>query len=225
VLDPIHFGFTSSIARYHELEERYPEAEIMMGIGNLTELTEADTTGIIALLMGIISELRIRHVLITEVSRHCVSAVRESDLARRIMYRAREDYTLPKQIHGGLTAIHERQPFPYNADEIKRLAKEIRDPSYRIQVSEAGIHLFNRDRFATADNPFELYPNLDVKQDVGHAFYLGVELARAQIAYQLGKRYVQDEELKWGCTVQPGQEGRDSYTQLGSTFHKPGRRE
>jgi hypothetical protein len=29
---------------------------------------------------------------------------------------------------------------------------------------------------------------------------LGVELARAQIAYQLGKRYVQDEELGWGVT-------------------------
>ena len=33
-----------------------------------------------------------------------------------------------------------------------------------------------------------------------HAFYLGVELARAQIAHQLGKRYVQDEELNFGVS-------------------------
>jgi len=30
---------------------------------------------------------------------------------------------------------------------------------------------------------------------------MGVELARAQIAFQLGKRYIQDEELKWGAAI------------------------
>jgi len=35
------------------------------------------------------------------------------------------------------------------------------------------------------------------------AFYLGVELARAQIAWQLKKRYNQDEELAWGVNSQP----------------------
>ena len=39
---------------------------------------------------------------------------------------------------------------------------------------------------------------MGVDDDASHAFYLGVEIARAQIAYQLGKRYVQDEELNWG---------------------------
>jgi hypothetical protein len=42
---------------------------------------------------------------------------------------------------------------------------------------------------------------LGVENDTSHAFYLGVELARAQIAHQLGKRYVQDEELQWGITT------------------------
>ncbi|MDD9982921.1 MAG: DUF6513 domain-containing protein, partial [Gammaproteobacteria bacterium] len=44
ILEPIHFGFTESLLRYHTVRRRYPEAEIMMGIGNLTELTDADTT-------------------------------------------------------------------------------------------------------------------------------------------------------------------------------------
>jgi hypothetical protein len=35
---------------------------------------------------------------------------------------------------------------------------------------------------------------------------MGVELARAQIAWQLGKRYAQDEELRWGAAVPPRQE-------------------
>ena len=65
ILDPIHFGFTESIVRYHALRQRYPNAEIMMGVGNLTELTEADTTGLNALLLGIMSELRITHEIAT----------------------------------------------------------------------------------------------------------------------------------------------------------------
>ena len=36
------------------------------------------------------------------------------------------------------------------------------------------------------------------EHDAAHAFYMGVELARAEIACQLGKRYVQDEALRWG---------------------------
>jgi hypothetical protein len=50
-----------------------------------------------------------------------------------------------------------------------------------------------------AVDPYDLFPKLGVETDGGHAFYLGLELARAQLAWQLGKRYEQDEELAWGC--------------------------
>ena len=33
ILDPIHFGFTDSIARYHALRRAHPHVPIMMGIG------------------------------------------------------------------------------------------------------------------------------------------------------------------------------------------------
>jgi dihydropteroate synthase-like protein len=201
ILDPIHFGFTESIVRYAELRKRYFAAPIMMGVGNLTELTEADTTGINALLMGVISELRVSAILATEVSLHARTAVREADLARRVMFAAREESSLPKGYSSGLTTTHERKPFPDSADEIAELARAIKDPSYRIQVSNAGIHLYNRDGLFTATDPFDLYPHVRVDGDEGHAFYLGVELARAQIAWQLGKRYAQDEELAWGVAV------------------------
>src|SRR5262249_56112700 len=39
ILDPIHFGFMNSLARYAELRRQLPAAEILMGTGNLTELT------------------------------------------------------------------------------------------------------------------------------------------------------------------------------------------
>ena len=62
------------------------------------------------------------------------------------------------------------------------------------------ILIIERDLHTTTD-PYEIYPNLNVDDDGGHAFYLGVEHARAQIAWQLGKRYEQDEELDWGVAV------------------------
>ena len=43
----------------------------MMGVGNLTELTEADTAGINATLFGIIAELGVTDVLMVRKSPHC----------------------------------------------------------------------------------------------------------------------------------------------------------
>lgn len=203
ILDPVHFGFTDSISRYALLRQEYPEADIMMGIGNLTELTEADTSGINAILFGIISELGINNVLATQVSPHACSAIREADLARRIVFAANQQGSLPKGIDSGLLTTHGRNPFPYTEEEIVELAGEIRDPSYRVQASESGIHVYNRDGINSSSDPFALFPLLkELENDASHAFYMGVELARAQIALQLGKRYRQDEELDWGVATQ-----------------------
>lgn len=203
ILDPIHFGFADSIARYHALRRSRPDAGIMMGIGNVTELTHADTMGMNAMLFGIVSELRIDAVLVVQVSEHARSVVREADIARRIMFAAREDSALPKDISGALMALHEKRPFAQSPSDIAELATAVRDPSYRIMAAEDGVHAFNRDRHQIATDPFAFWPKLRVEDDAAHAFYLGVELARAQVAWQLGKRYVQDEELSWGAAVAP----------------------
>lgn len=202
ILDPIHYGLTNSIVRYQKVRKKYPDIQIMMGIGNLTELTDADTTGINALLFGIISELNINAVLATSVSPHAVHAIAEADIARRMMFAAKRDDRLPRGYSNGLLGLHDRRPFTYNADEIKEIAAQIKDPSFRIQTSEDGLHIYNRDGQFEHIDPFALYPDLKVDNDASHAFYLGVELARAQIAWQLKKRYVQDQELDWGVSSQ-----------------------
>ncbi|MCG3200875.1 MAG: hypothetical protein NFCOHLIN_00737 [Gammaproteobacteria bacterium] len=230
ILDPIHFGFTESIVRYHALRQRYPQAGIMMGVGNLTELTEADTTGLNMLLLGVMSELRITHLLTTQVSPHAAACVREIDRARRIMHAAREDNSLPKGYDSGLIIGHERKPFPYTAEEIREMAAMVRDPSYRVQVSAEGIHVYNREERVLGGDPFKIFPELGLLQnDAPHAFYMGVELARAQIAWQLGKRYVQDEELNWGVAVPPERQGEKgdvhAYKGEGSTLQARRRKE
>ena len=220
ILDPIHFGFTESIVRYHDLRRRFPDIEIMMGVGNLTELTDADTGGINALLMGIISELHITHVLATEVSPHARRAVREADAARRMMYAAREASSLPRDFSTALLALHERKPFPYTTEEIAEFAQGVKDPSFRVQTSAAGIHVYNRDGMQVASDPFDLFAGLRLEQDGSHAFYMGVEIARAQIAWQLGKRYSQDQELRWGSAVDWVEDDGREYCQPGSTMQQ-----
>ena len=48
IIEPIGAGFAASLGRYLEVRRRHPEVEMLMGIGNLTELTEADSTGVTA---------------------------------------------------------------------------------------------------------------------------------------------------------------------------------
>jgi hypothetical protein len=144
--------------------------------------------------------------------------VREIDHARRVLYAAREDQMPPRHIDEGLLALHERKPFPYTPGEIADLARDVKDANFRIQVSTEGIHAYNRDGLRTAADPYDLYPRLDVDDDAPHAFYLGLELARAQVAWQLGKRYTQDEELAWGCVHRPPPQDKVHFSAERSTL-------
>ena len=198
ILDPINYGFTESINRYRDLRKKYPNIEILMGTGNVTELTDADTSGMNALLVGIASELNINNVLVVQVSDHALKVVKETDVARKIMYQSKKDNSLPVGYDSSLISVHEKKPFdPEN--EIKETSKMIKDTNFRIQVSNKGVHLYNRDGHYVEKDPFAFFSKIKLENDGGHAFYIGVETARAQTAWELGKKYVQDEELDWGC--------------------------
>lgn len=218
ILDPIPFGFTASVVRYHRLRERFPDVAIMLGVGNLTELTEADTVGINALLFGICAELDVAAVLTTEVSKHARRAVREADLARRVMHAAKRHQMLPKGLSDGLMTVHAKHPFPDSPDEIAATAAQVKDPNFRVQISEQGLHVYNRDGMRLARDAFALWPQLKLEDDAAHAFYMGVELARAETAWRLGKRYVQDQPLDWGVADPRTPDDPDAWCAPGTTL-------
>ncbi|MDP4003027.1 DUF6513 domain-containing protein [Methylobacterium sp. NEAU K] len=219
ILEPIHHGFVDSIARYRDTRVRWPDIEMMMGTGNLTELTEADSLGITALLIGMCSELAIRNVLIVQVSNHTRRTVEEHDAARRVMYAAKADSALPKGYGRALLALHDKRPFVQTAEDIALAAAEVRDPNYRIAVAEDGIHVYNRDVHRVGTDAMAFFPDLDVASDGAHAFYLGAELAKAETAWRLGKRYVQDEPLDWGCAADAEVEDSTAFKKAGHTRH------
>ena len=222
ILDPIPYGLLASLVRYHRLRERFPDAPIMMGVGNLTELVEADTSGINAVLLGIAAELHASAILTTQVSPHARRAVREADWARRIMHAAVAHQVLPKGLSDQLMTVHAKRPFPDAPDEIAAVAGAVRDPNFRVQVSREGLHVYNRDGLRFARDPFALWPQLGLEGDASHAFYMGVETARAQIAWELGKRYVQDQPLDWGCAVDREPEDLARWCAPGTTMRGAG---
>jgi dihydropteroate synthase len=218
VLDPINFGFTASLERYAELRRLRPDVEILMGTGNLTELTDADSQGVTAVLIGICAELAIRNVLIVQVSPHTRRTVEEHDAARRLMYRAREDGNLPKGYDAGLLSLHDLRPFPDTPEQIAAAAKEIKDANFRIEAAADGIHIYNRDGHHVAADPFQLFEKLGVEKDGAHAFYLGYELAKAEIARALAKRYAQDSPLGWGVAADRKSEDLTQHAPEGATL-------
>ncbi len=218
ILDPIHFGFMESLGRYAELRRRLAAAEILMGTGNLTELTDADSGGVTATLLGICSELFIRNLLVVQVSPHTRRTIQEHDATRRMMFAARQDESLPKDYSSALLSLHDRKPFPNTSGEVAELAAEVKDSNFRIETAEDGIHVYNRDGHHVAHDAMSLFTRLGVERDGAHAFYLGSELMKAEIAWRLGKRYAQDSPLDWGCAVDRSPEDLTRPAEVGHTL-------
>jgi dihydropteroate synthase len=200
ILEPISFGFAASLGRYLEVRRRYPDAEMMMGVGNLTELTDADSAGVNVLLMGFCQELGIRSVLSTEVINWCRSCVRELDLARRLTYFACTQRTLPKHVEPGLVMLRDPRLRKYGPEALAALAGGITDRNYRLFAEDGQLHAINARGHLSDADPFVLFERLSRRDeiDASHAFYLGYELAKAVTALTLGKNYVQDQALRWG---------------------------
>jgi dihydropteroate synthase len=212
ILEPIGHGFMASLERYAETRRRYPAADMLMGVGNLTELTAADSTGVNAILIAVCQELGIRSVLTTEVIPWARGSVREIDVARRLMHYAVTGRTIPKNVDDRLVTVKDPSVLVYSEAELRGLQAAITDPNYRIFADREAITVFNADRFVRGTNIQEIFGQLDVKEAT-HAFYLGKELARASLAMSLGKTYRQEGALSWGYLTPPD-DARSEHVQL-----------
>lgn len=202
ILEPIGFGFMASLERYAEVRRRYPEAGMLMGIGNLTELTAADSTGINALLIAVCQELDVRAVLTTEVIPWARGAVREIDVARRLMHYAVTRRTTPKGIDDRLVTVKDPAVLTFSEDELRALQARLTDPNFRIFADREAITVLNHERFVRGTDIIDIFARLEV-DEATHAFYLGKELARASLAVTLGKTYRQEAPLSWGYLTPP----------------------
>ena len=197
ILDPLCIGFMAALDRFSRTRRRHPDAKILMGVGNLTELTDADSTGINALMAGLITELGIDYVLTTEVISWARGAVRELDHARKLMYYAFQNRMVPKNLNESLITVKDPPYQPYTEKELRHMQRRLHDKNFRIFTDDKWIYIFNRNAFIRSKDPAEIFAKLG-PIDSEHAFYLGRELERAALAVRLGKKYVQEVGLRWG---------------------------
>ena len=207
VLEPIGFGFAASLSRYLEVRRRYPAAEMLMGVANVTELTDADSGAANVLLVAFCQELGIRSVLTTQVVSWAQSAVRECDLARRLVHYSIEHGVLPKHLEPRLVLLRDPPSPQRDLAELARLACAIRDRNYRLFAEQGRLHAIASGELMSDDDPFQLFEQMQARRgrplEPEHAFYLGYELSKAMTALTLGKEYRQDESLDWGFLTRP----------------------
>ena len=136
ILEPIGFGFAASLGRYLEVQRRYPDADVMMGVGNLTELTDVDSAGVNTLLIGFCQELGVRSVLTTAVINWARSSVREIDLARRLAHHSVSRGHCPSTSSRALSCSATRKSPSSARGESRRAERRINDPNWRIFAEE-----------------------------------------------------------------------------------------
>jgi dihydropteroate synthase len=212
VIEPIGFGFTASLERYAEVHRRHPDVPQLMGIGNLTELTAADSTGVNAVLIAIAEEVGVRAVLTTEVIPWARGAVREIDVARRLMHYAVHQKRVPKGIDDRLVTVKDPAILAYSEAELRELQRAVTDPNFRIFADRDTITVFNKELFVRGTDIQEIFSQLGV-EEATHAFYLGRELMKAKLAITLGKTYRQEGSLNWGYLT-PAEEPRSEHVKL-----------
>ncbi len=210
VIEPIGFGFMASLERYAEVRRRYPSVPQLMGIGNLTELTSADSTGVNAVLVAIAQELGVKAVLTTEVIPWARGAVREIDIARRLMHYAVSHRTLPKHVDDRLLTVKDPEILEFGEAELRRLQASITDPNFRIYAERGVITVFNNEIFVQGTDIQEIFDQLGVDEP-SHAFYLGKELMKAKLAISLGKTYRQEGQLTFGYLTPPEEARREHF--------------
>jgi len=202
IIEPIGMGFTESLHRYIDMRAKYPEIPMMMGTGNITELTEVDSAGVNMVLAAICEELQVHSVLTTQVINWCRSSVAELDMARRLVRHSIDKQVVPKHFDSSLVMLRDARVRRESSKSLSEMAAGLTDANFRVFADANGIHLMNRDGHWAGPDAFQVFASALQKTssdvDAGHGFYLGYEMARAELARHLDKEYVQDEPMRWG---------------------------
>lgn len=215
ILDPT--DVLESFGAFRMFAERNPAVPLFVGVSNVTELMDADSVGINALLARLSSEAGASVLLATEKSDKAKGSVGEEAAAAKMMFLAKRRGSVPKdlgidllmfkdkrnreesydkKLEKGITVIHAKKQGAVELDEagsfrifIDRIGENIVAVHYlRPEMEEPDKIL----KAKTADAICTEIAALDLALQPSHLAYLGCELAKAEIALRTGKEYVQD---------------------------------
>lgn len=211
LLDPINSpSMTESLYAYKLYRERNPFKTMFFGAGNVSELLDADSNGVHAVLSGIAMELNINILFTPESSLKTRGSIKELKTASDMMFLAKIKENIPKNL--GIDLIkykdkHAKYDIVINTEdipEIKAVAdgKFIPDTkgSFKIIVEDNLIKAILFKDYVktcvitgtTARAIYEEILRRNMISRMEHSAYLGMELEKAEIALKLDKTYIQD---------------------------------
>ncbi len=200
-------SFYSSVERYAEYRRRDEKTPLLFGAGNVTELCDVDSVGINGLLAFIAEEIGANAIFTTEASNKTRGSVMEARVAAYMARAAKLRKSFPKDLGFNLLVLKEktRKSTDLNYREIVNAESGtfVRDPKgdFRIGLEKDGVVAVHESGVAIkgdAESIVKTAIKMGLVSRLDHAAYLGRELKKAEIAYKLGKSYVQDEELDFG---------------------------
>lgn len=211
LLDPINSpSLTDAIVSYQMYRKRNPQKHLFFGVGNVSELLDADSNGVNAVLGGIASELGVSILFTPEASLKTKNSINELKTASNMMFIAKMRNTIPKNV--GINLIQLKDAYKKddvsidtsNLECIEAVAdgKFVPDykGSFKIIADDTLIKaIYYKDYVKTcvitSDNARAIYEEIlrrNMISRMEHAAYLGMELEKAEIALKLNKKYIQD---------------------------------
>lgn len=202
-------NISGSLFRFQEFRSSDRETPALMGVGNITELVDADSLGINTILASIAEELNVNMLFTTEASFKTRGCIKELRIASYMSKAAKLRNTPPKDLGINLLSLkeknspHTRPPEP-SEDCIQAFEEEfVRDPygDFRVWINNGKIICSHKQLTVVGDDAKSISDTLvknNLVSRLDHAAYLGRELKKAEIALKLNKNYMQDRELNFG---------------------------
>ncbi|MGC9105838.1 MAG: dihydropteroate synthase-like protein [Thermoprotei archaeon] len=203
ILSPPPFGLVRSLANYLKLTEELREFPFMMGTLNVTELIDADSPGINALLVSMALELGVSVLLTREGNKTRWSTAELRLAAEMATLSGGKSYL--KDLGLDLLVLKDKKrkydQIPVDAKPVTS-SEPVMDRGY-VRVykgeDEIGVEWIEGDKRIALRGRNGLYLARELVRTANpspeHAVYIGYELAKAEIALALDKNYTQDAPL------------------------------
>jgi dihydropteroate synthase-like protein len=210
-----------SLVAFRDFAGRNPDVPLFVGVSNVTELFDADSVGVNALLTRLSSEVNASILLATEKSSKAKGTVREEVIASKMMFLAKRRGSVPKDLGIDLLVLKDKRKHEEAYDKAMEADAQVTmvneepapatlDPHgvFRITVDRnaetiVALHFATAEadkpsnivKGETAEAVYAKIVEMGLVTRLDHAAYLGSELAKAEVALKTGKEYIQDTPL------------------------------
>ncbi len=219
ILEP--FNVLESMVAFRDFASRNPDIPLFVGASNITELFDADSIGVNALLALLSSEMNASMLLATEKSNKAKGTVMEQAVAAKMMFLSKRRSSVPKDLGIDLLILKDKRKLEEAYDKSLEtdaqviIANEVIEPAtsysqnvFKIIVDRSAetivaLHYTTADsdtpsnivKGKTAEAVYSKIVEMCLVTKLDHAAYLGSELAKAEVALRTGKEYIQDRVL------------------------------